>query len=170
MRKIKTAKCYEFSHNEMDEILLTINQYIGFDMSGYSKPSFRRRFIRLLELKKMSSLFGLKHALINNEMSAQELVNELTVNVTEAFRDPSFFASLKENVFPYLATFPHIKIWHAGCSLGEEMYSLAIMLNEAGLLNRCQLYGTDINSDMLEIARKGIYQMKNVQEAFGGYS
>jgi len=83
----------------------------------------------------------------------------LTVNVTEMFRDPRFYRSLRKNVIPILKTYPNIKIWHAGCSTGEEVYSMAILLAEEGLLNRTQIYATDIDNKVLETAREGIYPL-----------
>lgn len=162
--KVRVPEMVEVSSKDIDEVLVLVNNYYNFDMRGYSKASLRRRFIRLMELENLDSVFELKHALINQQISYTELLNELTVNVTEMFRDPSFFKLLRTHVIPYLKTFPYFRIWHAGCSSGEEMYSLAILLKEEGILDRSLQYGTDINSEVLETAKSGIYDLRNIKQ------
>ncbi len=160
---------FDIEMAEFTPVIETIKDYYGFDMSGYGSASLRRRFIRLMEQFNYDSVFELNHAIINQEISYQKIVNYMTVNVTEMFRFPPFFRSLKDEVIPYLKTFPVFKIWHAGCSTGEEMYSLAILLHEAGILHRAKIYGSDINSEVLEIAKQGIYKMNNLKEFTKNY-
>ncbi|HEY2582153.1 MAG TPA: protein-glutamate O-methyltransferase CheR, partial [Mucilaginibacter sp.] len=114
-------------------------------------------------------IYDLKHTLVNSSHFFQEFLEEITVNVTEMFRDPSFYKALNSQVLPHLSTHQHIKIWSAGCSSGEEAYSLAILMQEAGLKKKSFIYGTDINTDMLKKARKGIYSFRNIKSYSENY-
>jgi chemotaxis protein methyltransferase CheR len=96
-------------------------------------------------------------------------VEEVTVNVTEMFRDPAFYMALRKEVLPVLATYPLIRIWHAGCSTGEEVYSMAIILQEMNLLQKSLLYATDINPDVLERARTGIFPLSQMKQYSENY-
>jgi chemotaxis protein methyltransferase CheR len=99
----------------------------------------------------------------------EKLLQELSINVTEMFRDPSFFRSIREEVIPMLQTYPFIKIWHAGCSTGEEVYSMAILLKEEGLYERCQIYATDFNHNVIQKAKAGIYSIENIRKYTANY-
>ncbi|HEY9196547.1 MAG TPA: protein-glutamate O-methyltransferase CheR [Mucilaginibacter sp.] len=150
------------------ELIDLVKKVHGFDFSGYTKASLKRRITRIMQLKKMS-FYDLKHVLVNNQPFFQEFLEEITVNVTEMFRDPSFYKSLNLQVVPYLSTYQHSKIWVAGCSTGEEVYSIAIMLREAGLLKKSFIYGTDINTEVLKEARRGIYSLRNIKSYAENY-
>jgi chemotaxis protein methyltransferase CheR len=113
--------------------------------------------------KKKLDFYDLKHTLVNDAGFFQNFLEEITVNVTEMFRDPSFYQAVRTDVVPYLSTYQHIKIWCAGCSSGEEAYSLAILMQEAGLKHKSLIYGTDINTVVLKEARKGIYSFRNIK-------
>ena len=113
-------------------------------------------------LKKLE-FYDLKHVLVNDPHFFQQFLEEITVNVTEMFRDPSFYKALYSQVLPYLSSYQHIKIWSAGCASGEEAYSLAILMQEGGLKERSFIYGTDINTEVLTTARKGIYSFRNIK-------
>ena len=106
---------------------------------------------------------------VHDELYFNHFLEEVTVNVTEMFRDPIFFKSLRENVLPHLKTYPLIRIWHAGCSTGEEVYSLAILLKEEGLLERTLLYATDINQHVLEAAQSGAFSIESMTEYTRNY-
>jgi len=146
--------------HEIEDLINVIKKLYGFDFSGYSKASLKRRLTRILQLKRLS-FYDLKHLLINDKDFFQHFLEEVTVNVTEMFRDPLFYKAINSLVLPYLSTFQHIKIWSAGCSSGEEVYSMAILLKEAGLINKSFVYGTDINTEVLKEAKKGIYSLRN---------
>src|ERR1700760_2838410 len=118
--------------NQLHELIDLVKRIHGFDFSDYSKASLKRRFSRIMMLKKLN-FYELKHVLVNEQHFFQWFLEEITVNVTEMFRDPSFYKALNTQVVPYLSSFPHIRAWSAGCSSGEEVYSLAILLNEAKL-------------------------------------
>lgn len=150
------------SFQELQDIVELVGKVSGFNLTGYSKSSLKRRIQRVMDIEQMD-VVDLKNAIINVEGFHTYLMNEITVNVTEMFRDPLYYNALRSNVFPYLETFPRLKLWSAGCSTGEEVYSLAIMLTEAGLYNRSFIYGTDVNSIVLEVAKKAIYPLKNIK-------
>ncbi|MBB5394853.1 protein-glutamate O-methyltransferase CheR [Mucilaginibacter sp. AK015] len=151
--------------NELIDIVKTIH---GFDFSDYTEASFKRRLARIMMLKKLE-FYDLKHILVNNPEFFQEFLEEITVNVTEMFRDPAFYKALKTQVVPYLSTYQNIKIWSAGCSSGEEVYSMAILLNEEKLLKKTFIYGTDINAGVLNEARKGIYSLRKLKSYAENY-
>src|SRR5690606_8891095 len=110
------------------------------DFKSYAKASIKRRINRLYSLDKFPSFAEFRFRICQDESYLKRFIEEITVNVTEMFRDPSFYISLKQKVLPVLATYPFIRVWHAGCSTGEEVYSMAILLKEAGLLHKSILY------------------------------
>jgi len=121
-----------------------------------------------MQLQKLQ-FYDLKHVLVNDPAFFQQFLEEITVNVTEMFRDPSFYKALNSQVIPYLSSYQHSKIWCAGCSSGEEVYSLAILMNEAGLRKKSFIYGTDINTEVLKEARKGIYSLRKIKSYAENY-
>lgn len=157
---------------EDDQIEVLLNDLFdihGYDFTSYSKASIKRRINRLYSLDKFPSFAELRYRVRSDSTYLKRFVEEITVNVTEMFRDPSFYLALRTNVLPILGTKPFIRIWHAGCSTGEEVYSMAIMLKEAGLLKKSLLYATDLNPTVLEKVRKGIFplpQMKQYSESY----
>jgi chemotaxis protein methyltransferase CheR len=148
---------------QLEEITGLINKIYGFNFAGYSKASLKRRITRIMQLNKLS-VFDIRLLLTNKKEFFDDFLLEVTVNVTEMFRDPGFFKSIRTEVFPYLASYPRIKVWNAGCSTGEELYSYAILLEEEGLYDRSFLYGTDINTKVLNHAKKGIYDLKKIKQ------
>jgi len=154
--------------SQITELIDLVKKVHGFDFSGYTKASLKRRITRIMQLKKLS-FYDLKHVLVNNQSFFQEFLEEITVNVTEMFRDPSFYKGVNNQVIPYLSTYQHSKIWVAGCSTGEEVYSMAILLREAGLSNKSFIYGTDINTEVLREARRGIYSLRNIKSYAENY-
>lgn len=150
------------SAEDMAEIISLVKEIHGFDFAEYSKASLKRRVSRVMMIKKLS-LYDLKHLLVNDPAFFQYFLEEVTVNVTEMFRDPTFYKALSSQVVPYLATYQHAKIWCAGCSSGEEAYSLAILMQKFGLRNKSFIYGTDVNASVIREARKGIYSLRNIK-------
>src|ERR1700712_4053472 len=120
---------------QLTELIDLVKKIHGFDFGDYTKASLKRRLARIMMLKKLE-FYDLKHILVNDPAFFQEFLEEITVNVTEMFRDPSFYKALNSQVIPYLSTYQHTKIWCAGCSSGEEVYSLAILLKEEGLIKK----------------------------------
>lgn len=154
---------------ELETIISDLQEWYGYDFSNYSRASLKRRVNRLWSIDRFPSLAELRFRLRSDQQYLRRFVEEITVNVTEMFRDPAFYLALRRSVLPVLATYPFIRIWHAGCSTGEEVYSMAIMLQEEKLLHKSLLYATDLNPSVLEKARKGIFglaQMKTYTENY----
>ncbi|KQS26776.1 protein-glutamate O-methyltransferase CheR [Dyadobacter sp. Leaf189] len=153
----------------IDLLLTDLFDLYGYDFTSYSRASLKRRIERLCLLDKFPSFAELRYRVKNDPDYLKRFVEEITVNVTEMFRDPSFYKALREDILPVLGTKPFIRIWHAGCSTGEEVFSMAILLKEAGLLRKSLLYATDLNPTVLEKVRKGIFplsQMKQYSESY----
>ncbi|TKB98559.1 CheR family methyltransferase [Pedobacter cryophilus] len=149
--------------DELHILLIDVAQKYGYDFTEYSMASLKRRVNRLCLIDKHKSFAELRYRILNDEEYLSRFVEEITVNVTEMFRDPSFYKTIRETIIPELATHPHIKIWLAGCSTGEEVYSLSIVLHETGLLHKTLLYATDINPSVLEVAKQGIYAIGDMK-------
>ena len=156
-------------YEEMEILLNDLYTRYGYDFTEYSKASMQRRLQRLFIVDKFPSFAEFRHRLQNDAQYFRRFVEEITVNVTEMLRDPSFYKALRTSILPILATYPFIRIWNAGCSTGEEVYSMAILLKEAGLLHKSLLYGTDINPLVIEKARKGIFPISQMQKYSENY-
>ncbi len=154
---------------ELKQLLESILYVYGYDFTEYAEASVRRRVDNYMSLKNIEAPEVLVKMVLHDEKIFEEFVQHVSVTVTEMFRDPSFYKSLRENVMPQLATYPFIKIWIAGCATGEEVYSVAILLKEAGLLNRAVIYATDINQKSLQIAKEGVYPMDNMKSHTSNY-
>lgn len=145
---------------ELRELLTSIRLTYGYDFTEYAEASVIRRINNFMKINKIDTVQALRIRLLQDERLFAHFIQEFTVNVTEMFRDPLFYKSLRELVLKRLATYPVIKIWVAGCSTGEEVYSIAILLKEEGLLDRTVIYATDINQRALQTAKEGIYKMQ----------
>lgn len=154
---------------EVDLLLDDVLHAHGYDFSAYSKASLLRRINRLIALDKFPSFAEFRYRVRSDKTYLKRFVEEITVNVTEMFRDPGFYAALRKQVLPAIGARPFIRIWHAGCSTGEEVYSMAILLEEAGLLHKSLLYATDINPDVVERARSGIFPLSRMKEYSENY-
>lgn len=153
--------------NEQIEMLLSdVLEIHGYDFLEYSHASIKRRIIRLYSLDNFVSFAEFRYTVKTDKQYFKRFLEEITVNVTEMFRDPNFYKALRNDVLPILGTYPFIRIWVAGCSTGEEAYSLAIVLKELNLLNKSLIYATDINPSVLEKAKKGIFPINYLK----GYS
>lgn len=150
------------TYEQLSELIELIRQIHGFDFRDYSPASLKRRVTRIMQLQKLN-LFDLRTLLTNDHDYFETFLIEVTVNVTEMFRDPQFYQSVASNIIPYLRSYQRIKVWNAGCSTGEELYSFAILFSEENLYDRCFFYGTDINSEVLEYARNGIYDPQKMK-------
>jgi len=154
---------------EVEVLLNDMLDTYGYDFADYSRASLKRRIDRLFTLDKFPSFAEFRYRLKTDETYLKRFVEEITVNVTEMFRDPNFYAAIRKQVLPVLATYPLIRIWHAGCSTGEEVYSMAILLKEANLLQKSLLYATDINPDVLEKAKEGIFPLSQMKQYSENY-
>lgn len=149
---------------ELTLLLEAIYQVYGYDFRAYSKASIKRRIRHHMSMSGLDNISRMIEKVIHDKDFFVSLLNDMTINVTEMFRDPWFYKAFREEVAPRLRTFPFIKIWHAGSSTGEEIYSMAILLIEEGLYDRSQIYATDIDKMVLEKARKGIYPLASFKQ------
>lgn len=154
---------------EIKLLMEGIYQVYGYDFREYSEASLRRRLIQWLSISGFATLSLAQSPLLRDRGLFNTLLQGITVNVSEMFRDPLFFTSMRELVVPHLKTYPFIKIWHAGCSGGEEAYSMAILLKEAGLKGRYRIYATDINEEAIHKAQEGIYPLQEMQRFTRNY-
>lgn len=157
------------SDEELELIITDLHDLYGYDFSDYARASIKRRFERIIVLDKFPSFAEFRYKVLNDATYIQRVVEEITVNVTEMFRDPSFFLTLRQSVIPILATHPLIRIWVAGVATGEEAYALAILLYEANILHKSLIYATDINPSVLETARKGIFPISKMKQYSENY-
>jgi chemotaxis protein methyltransferase CheR len=149
---------------ELHVLLEAIYLHYGYDFRDYARASVKRRVMHRLGLSGLKHLGEMQHELLHNAQFFEQLLLDLSINVTEMFRDPSFYKAVRQEVIPILKTYPFIKIWHAGCSTGEEAYSMAIVLKEEGLYERSQMYATDFNDVVLQKARDGIYPVEHIKD------
>ncbi len=154
---------------ELRLLLEAVYQMYGYDFRAYSKASVKRRVQHRMGMSNLTNIAQMIEKVIHDKAFFVSLLNDMTVNVTEMFRDPWFYKAFREEVIPRLRTFPFIKIWHAGSSTGEEIYSMAIVLSEEGLYERTQIYATDIDKVVLERARKGIYPLSSFKQYSENY-
>ena len=154
---------------EIRLLLEAIYQLYGYDFRSYSPASMRRRIMHRLTMSGFATVLEMTDRVLRDRQFFVTLLNDLTVNVTEMFRDPEFYKAFREEVVPVLKTFPFIKIWHAGYSTGEEIYSMAILLEEEGLYERAMLYATDIDKNVLAAAKKGIYPIHAFKQYTDNY-
>ena len=149
---------------EFDLILEAIYQKYGYDFRNYAKASLRRRLRYRLSQSNLKTISEMQHKLLNDKKFFDTLLLDLTINVTEMFRDPSFFKALREIVISELKKQPFIKVWHAGCSSGEEIYSTAILLKENGMYESSLIYATDTNEMVLDKAKSGIFPIEKMKD------
>ncbi|HEY9664174.1 MAG TPA: CheR family methyltransferase, partial [Allocoleopsis sp.] len=128
---------------ELQLLLEGIYRYYGFDFRNYAPSSLKRRVRRIMQSEGIDNISTLQDSILHDFRCLERFLLGLTVHVTSMFRDPGFFIRFRDRVFPLLRTYPFIRIWHAGCSTGQEVYSMAILLQEAGLYHRCRIYATD---------------------------
>jgi len=154
---------------ELDMLLDELFRSYGYDFTNYARASLKRRVSRLMIIDRFPSFAELLYRVRQDPAYLTRMVEELTVNVTEMFRDPQVFKTIREEVLPILATHPFIRIWHAGCATGEEVYSMAILLDEANLLHKSLLYATDLNPTAIENIRKGVFPISEMKQYSENY-
>lgn len=135
----------------------------GYDFRNYSSTHMKRRVLRRMSIAGLDKISEMQYNLLYDKKFFEILLSDLSINFTEMFRDPSFYKAFRKNVIPILKTYPFVRIWHAGCSTGEEVYSMAILLKEEGLYEKVQIYATDFNIKALEKAKKGIYSIDDIK-------
>ncbi|HIJ95772.1 MAG TPA: protein-glutamate O-methyltransferase CheR [Desulfuromonadales bacterium] len=154
---------------EIKFLLEGVYQVYGYDFKNYSEASLRRRLLHWLSSSDFDTLSQAQSQLLRDRDLFETLLQGITVTVSEMFRDASFFKAIREQVVPYLKTYPFVKIWHAGCATGEEAYSMAILLLEEGMQGRFRIYATDINEAVIRSAQEGIYPLKDLQNFTRNY-
>src|SRR4028119_549582 len=155
---------HELETIEIKLLLEGIFRYYGFDFRNYALASLKRRIWNTIRSEQLTTVSALQDKLLHNPAYLDRFLLDVSVNVTAMFRDPSFYLSFRNKVVPMLRTYPYIRIWHAGCSTGQEVYSMAILLQEEGLYHRCRIYATDTNEAVLKQAKNGIYPLELMQE------
>ncbi len=159
----QTGRTRATSRDDMDRLLVAVDTAHGYDFRNYSRASLNRRVDRFLRRNDFASIDDAIPVLVDDRQVFQSFVLDLTVVVTEMFRDPWVYRSIRRQVVPWLKTFPFVKIWHAGCATGEEVYAMAILLKEEGMTGRVQIYATDLNDAALAKAREGIYPVSCIR-------
>lgn len=161
----------DLEHLEIELLLEGVFRHYGFDFRSYAYASIRRRLWKRVQGEEggLRTISDLQARILHDPDAMERLLLDLSVNVTAMFRDPSFYREFREKVVPLLRTYPFIRIWHAGCSTGEEVFSMAILLEEEGLYDRARLYATDINDVVLQRAKQGIFPLERMQEYTDNY-
>jgi chemotaxis protein methyltransferase CheR len=154
---------------ELRLLLEGIHALYGYDFRDYAVSSVLRRVRRRVHEEGLSSISALQERVLRDGEAMRHLLRDLSINVTSMFRDAGFYLAIRQRVVPILKTYPYVRIWHAGCSTGEEVHSLAILLQEEGLHDRCRIYATDMSEEVLEIARRGIYPLRVMREYTTNY-
>lgn len=166
MRGIETE---ERERIEIEMLLEAIFRLYGHDFRNYAYSSIRRRVWHRVHAEHLETITGLAERVIHDRSCMDRLLTDMTIHVTEMFRDPEMFHTFRTEVVPILRTYPFIRVWHAGCSTGEEVYSMAILLHEAGLYEKTRIYATDTNADVLNIAREGVFPLERMQHYTRNY-
>src|SRR5438128_4502495 len=154
---------------ELSLLLEGVFRKYGFDFREYAPASLRRRVWRRVHAEGLSTISALQDKLLHDPACMERLLLDLSINVTAMFRDPAFYVAFREKVVPALRTYPFTRIWVAGCSTGEEVYSLAILLQEEEVYDRARIYATDINESVLERARSGVFPLDKMREYTQNY-
>jgi chemotaxis protein methyltransferase CheR len=159
----------ELEQTEIELLLEGIYRQYGFDFRSYAYASIRRRLWKRIEEEGLSTVSELQNIVLHDPDMMEKLLLDLSINVTAMFRDPTFYRVFRQQVIPHLRTYPFIRVWHAGCATGEEVYSMAILLEEEGLYERSRIYATDINEVVLQKAKSGIFPLDRMQEYTENY-
>jgi chemotaxis protein methyltransferase CheR len=159
----------ELERLEIELLLEAVHRRYGFDFREYAQASLKRRLYRRMDAEGLESISQLQHKLLHEPQTMERLLLDLSINVTSMFRDPTFYLAFRTKVVPTLHTYPFTRIWCAGCSTGEEVYSLAILLQEEGLYDRTRIYATDINENVLATAREGVFPLDTMQQYTQNY-
>lgn len=154
---------------EIELLLQGLNSWCGYDYRNYSYNSIKRRIWHRVHAERLTSITGLLEKILHDSACLKRLIADFSINVTEMFRDPMFFLDFREKIVPILRTYPSIRIWHAGCSTGEEVFSMAILLHEEGIYDKVKIYATDINADVLKVAKSGIFPLENMRKYTNNY-
>jgi chemotaxis protein methyltransferase CheR len=155
---------------EIELLLEAVLRRYGYDFREYARASLKRRIWNMVQAEELTTVSGLIEKILHYPECMERLLLALSVNVTSLFRDPDFFLAFRSRIVPLLRTYPFIRIWSAGCSTGEEVYSIAILLQEEGLYERCRIYATDMNESVLRRARDGIFPLDLADQFAANYA
>jgi chemotaxis protein methyltransferase CheR len=164
-----THKKEDCENIEVEMLLEAVYRCYGYDFREYAPASIKRRIWSAASAEGARTISGLQERVLHDPAVLERFLLTLSVNVTSMFRDPEFFLTFRRRVAPLLRTYPFLRIWHAGCSTGEEVYSMAILLEEEGLYDRCRLYATDMNEAVLKQAKEGIFPLQLMSQYSGNY-
>ena len=164
-----TLTVEERENIEIELLLQAVYSVSGFDFRKYMRSSIQRRIENRMRLDRIRRISGMIEKVLYEKGFVEKLLNDFSINVTEMFRDPDFFKAFRMNIVPLLRDLPKIRIWHAGCSTGEEAFSMAILLKEEGLYDKAKIYATDMNENVLNHAQKGILPLNRMQSYTKNY-
>lgn len=159
----------ELEQIEIELLLNGVHRLYGYDFRNYAMPSLRRRIWHHVHAENVHSISALQEKVLHDRACFERFVYSLSIPVTEMFRDPGLFLTFRKKVVPLLRTYPYIRIWHAGCSTGEEVYSMAILLKEEGLYDKARIYATDMNERSLQQAKEGVYDISRMKQYTKNY-
>lgn len=163
------SDCSQLEKIEISLLLEGIFQHYGFDFRNYAFPTVRRRIWHRIQAEGLESVSALQERVLHDSKVMKRLFDDFSINVTEMFRDPEFFASFRQKIIPKLKDLSFIRIWHAGCSTGEEVVSMAIILQEEGLYDKAKIYATDMNQYPLSVAKKAIFPLEKMKKYTKNY-
>ena len=169
MNQTSTESVTDIEPNELQEIeirllLEGLYQMYGYDFRGYVRGSIGRRILNRMKAESLPTITALLEKVLHEPGVLERLLNDFSIRMTEMYRDPSFFAAFRNEVVPLLRELPEIRIWHAGCATGEEVYSMAILMHEEGIMEKTKIYATDMNEKALAAAQKGAFPLKKMQQ------
>ncbi len=167
--EIEEVEVNELQEIEINLLLEGLYQMYGYDFRGYVRASLTRRILNRMKAERLPSITALLEKVLHDKGYLERLLNDLSIRMTEMYRDPSFFAAFRTQVVPLLKNLPEIRIWHAGCATGEEVYSMAILMMEEGLADKTKIYATDMNEKALLAAQKGAFPLKKMQQYTKNY-
>ncbi|AHV99057.1 CheR family methyltransferase [Paenibacillus sabinae] len=159
----------ELENIEIELLLTGIHRLYGYDFRNYALSSIKRRIWHHVHAENLPSISALQEKVLHDRTCFERLIYSLSIPVTEMFRDPGLFLTFRQKVVPLLRTYPYIRIWHAGCSTGEEVYSMAILLQEEGLYEKARIYATDMNNRSLQQAKEGVYEISKMKQYTKNY-
>nr|WP_238326928.1 protein-glutamate O-methyltransferase CheR [Paenibacillus graminis] len=165
----QTATRQELEQIEIELLLSGVHRFYGYDFRNYALPSLKRRIWHHVHAENVPTISALQEKVLHDRACFERFVYSLSIPVTEMFRDPGLFLTFRQKVIPLLRTYPYIRIWHAGCSTGEEVYSMAILLHEEGLYDKARIYATDMNARSLQQAKEGVYEISKMRQYTKNY-
>jgi chemotaxis protein methyltransferase CheR len=164
------SKIDQIEELEIDLLLEALKRQYGLGLQEYSRISLSRRIWNFVRSENLNSVSGLQERILHDNTCLERFLRSVSVNVSAFFRDPGFFLVFRTKVVPRLRTYPFVRIWQAGCGTGEEVYSMAILMLEEGLYDRCRIYGTDFNETFLRTAKAGVYSLEVMRQYADNYA